>query len=415
MLILSAMLITVSGLAATPEGDAERLRDSVRIQFRVGRTELVPTLGNNGAELGRIVDSMRSYTAQDYRLDAIRVTGAASPEGSAKLNRRLSEGRAASLFAYLSQYAELPDSIRQFEYVGRDWRGLYRLVENETAMPYHEETLELLREIVLETPDGADGTDPLRRLRNFRGGRPYRYMLAKLFPDLRASQVNLYYSRPLPVVVIPEPEPEPVTYVEIVEDEEVVPVELPAKRKPFYMDLSTNLLYDACLVPNISAEFYLGANLSVDASWMYAWWGAKPGKYWWRTYGGDLELRWWFGRAAHAKPLTGHHIGIFGGMVTYDFELGKRGYLGPKWSYMGGLSYGYSLPIAKRLNMDFELGIGYLGGEYKEYLPIDGHYVWQVTKQRRYIGPVKAEVSLVWLIGRDNVNQSRAQKGEADQ
>ena len=26
---------------------------------------------------------------------------------------------------------------------------------------------------------------------------------------------------------------------------------------------------------------------------------------------------------------------------------------------------------------DFTLGIGYLGGSYKEYIPLDGHYVWQ--------------------------------------
>ena len=27
-------------------------------------------------------------------------------------------------------------------------------------------------------------------------------------------------------------------------------------------------------------------------------------------------------------------------------------------------------------------------------------YVWQCTKNRHYIGPTKAEVSLVWLLGR---------------
>ena len=103
--------------------------------------------------------------------------------------------------------------------------------------------------------------------------------------------------------------------------------------------------------------------------------------------------------------MQGHHLGFYAQIVTYDFEWGGRGYLGDKWSYGAGISYGYSHPMAKRLNLDFTIGIGYLGGEYKEYLPIDNHYVWQVTKQRHWFGPTKAEISLVWLIGRGNTNE----------
>ncbi len=59
-------------------------------------------------------------------------------------------------------------------------------------------------------------------------------------------------------------------------------------------------------------------------------------------------------------------------------------------SYGGGVAYGYSLPVGHRFNVDFTLGIGYLGGSYKEYIPLDGHYVWQTTKNRRWFGPTKA-------------------------
>jgi hypothetical protein len=41
-----------------------------------------------------------------------------------------------------------------------------------------------------------------------------------------------------------------------------------------------------------------------------------------------------------------------------------------------------------------------MGGEYKEYTHMDDCYVWQVTKSRHLIGPTKAEISLVWIIGR---------------
>ena len=120
-----------------------------------------------------------------------------------------------------------------------------------------------------------------------------------------------------------------------------------------------------------------------------------------------MEVRRWFGRKADEKPLQGHHIGVYGQLFTYDFELGGRGYLGDKWSYALGISYGYSLPLAKRLNLDFNLGLGYWGGKYKEYLPIEGHYVWQSTKKRHWWGPTKAEVSLVWLLGKSNFNHQK--------
>ena len=98
---------------------------------------------------------------------------------------------------------------------------------------------------------------------------------------------------------------------------------------------------------------------------------------------------------------------------TFDFELGGRGYMGgepggdifDRACFGGGIEYGYSLPIARRLNIDFSAGIGYLGGKYYEYIPIDQCYVWQATKNLHYFGPTKVEVSLVWLIGRGNYNK----------
>ena len=188
--------------------------------------------------------------------------------------------------------------------------------------------------------------------------------------------------------------------VEVVVNQEASPCTF-----PLYMSLSTNTLLDLLLTPNIGAEVYLGANFSVDANWHYAWWKIQKHNYFWRTYGGDLSLRWWFGKPSRTKPLTGHHIGPYGQMITYDFEFGKEGVLADRWSWTVGLEYGYSLPIAERLNLDFTIGAGYHWGEFFEYKPVDGHYVWQATKRRQYMGPTKLEVSLVWLIGCDNYNK----------
>ena len=123
-------------------------------------------------------------------------------------------------------------------------------------------------------------------------------------------------------------------------------------------------------------------------------------------------MRKWFGGAAREKPLTGHHLGIYGQIFTYDFETGGLGYMGGRpggtlWgrmNYAAGVEYGYSLPVARRLNVDFTIGVGYWGGTYHEYKPVDGCYVWQSTRQRHWLGPTKAEVSLVWLVGCGNYN-----------
>lgn len=97
--------------------------------------------------------------------------------------------------------------------------------------------------------------------------------------------------------------------------------------------------------------------------------------------------------------MSGHHIGLYGQGFTYDFELGARGQLS-EFSYGAGVSYGYALPVLKSLNLDFCLGFGYLGGDYKVYDPDGGCYVWKETRGRHYFGPLRLEISLVWLIGR---------------
>ena len=215
----------------------------------------------------------------------------------------------------------------------------------------------------------------------------------------KTHEISLSQDAAQPVAV----EPEPVVEEQPVEDQE-------SEKKPYYLAVKTNMLYDLGIVPNIGVEVYLGKNFSVVGNWMYSWWKSDKVHWYWRTYGGDLAFRYWFGKASKEKPLQGHHLGLYGQIVTYDFELGGKGLLADRWSWSAGAEYGYSLPIARRLNIDFTLGIGYHKGEFYEYLPIDGHYVWQATKRRQYIGPTKAEISLVWQIGRGNINAGKGGK-----
>lgn len=414
-------------------GSAEETRDSVRVYFHQGKTDIDLCLRDNRQALERIcrqVSESRPDTV--FSVCKIVVVGAASPEGSVELNRRLSELRAQSLFEYVCRHSPLPDTLKTSVFVGRDWKGLLHLVENEPGMPGKPETMEILRSIVSEVEKGGDGENKIGELKRLRGGEPYRYMYRKLFPELRASRLYIRYETvrkpfPVPDVVVPEEE-DILTLTDTlpmtegkreISVSEVSVLETPAReksRKPFYMAVKTNMLYDALLVPNIGVEFYLGRNWSLAGNWMYAWWKNDRKHHYWRTYGGDVAIRKWFGNKADEKPLTGHHLGVYGQLFTYDFERGGKGYMGGKpggtlWdelNYAVGVEYGYSLPVARRLNIDFTLGIGYWGGKFYEYLPADGHYAWQSTKNRHWFGPTRAEVALVWLIGRGNCN---AQKG----
>ena len=179
-----------------------------------------------------------------------------------------------------------------------------------------------------------------------------------------------------------------------------------ADKDSLYWSLKTNILYDAMLIPNISAELYLGQHWSLGGGFWYTWFSSDKCHKYWRTYGGELNIRRYFGTQTSIKPLTGHHIGMASQIMMYDFELGGKGCMS-NCSYSVGAEYGYSIPIGRRLNLDLGLAIGYLGGEYKEYSPIGNHYVWQSTHNRHWFGPIKAEVTLAWQLGKTNINKKK--------
>ncbi len=187
----------------------------------------------------------------------------------------------------------------------------------------------------------------------------------------------------------------------------------------FHMGIKTNLLYDVLCVPNLGFEFYLAQGWSIGLSYAHAWWSIQERDFFYRYYGGEMAIRKYFGKAS-TQALSGHHIGLYGQYFTYDFELGGKGYMGglpggkifDEPSYSIGLEYGYSLPVTPHLNFDFVIGVGYQGGKYYEYEAIDGCYVWQATKQRRYFGPTKAEISLVWNIGNKGDKKEKAKEAD---
>ena len=382
------------------DGKYETLEEHFMMHFHWDKTNFDPDYLTNASELERL----RSFVdGLDWNLvDRIEMYSYASPEGVYEHNQYLSRGRSDTMLKYITE--NYPDMVPKLttDPRGESWAGLWDYVEADTYLSEASKTAIMK---ILDS-DINVGTKKWR----LEHQADYKYLYKTYYPLLRNTGIMVVHFKRLPDPE-PEPIPEPEPVIELEPEPEPEPMPLVKEKSPQYWYVKTNLLYDALLVPNIGAEFSLGDRWSIGGNWMYEWIKTDKKHDYWRIYGGDIHVSKWFGRSSEPKPLTGNHIGIYAGIVTYDFELGHRGYLAPRWSYGGGVEYGYSKPIGKRLNLDFTIGVGYLGGKYYEYLPIDQCYVWQCTKHRHFVGPTKLELNLVWQLGRGNVNKKYVKGG----
>ena len=162
--------------------------------------------------------------------------------------------------------------------------------------------------------------------------------------------------------------------------------------------LRNNMLYDVVVAPNLGVEVGLARKWSVALSGTYGWMEGTPWHENIRVVVGDAEVRYWLSGSAMQRGL---HVGAYGAIYRYDFLFHDKGEQA-KANWGGGLSLGYTLNIDCHFCIDFSIGIGYVGGKFKSYEVSDDvlrHNVWTADKIRHYIGPTKAEISLVWNIG----------------
>lgn len=410
---------------------AASIQDSLRttIYFRPGYSLLELSYRDNAANMKALTQGIQTIKGNPcVQLQHIRILSAASPEGNSALNKRVAKRRGERLRDYLKETLVLPDSIFTVSSAGEDWQGLASLIAKEKT-PWRNKALQIIRhtpEWVTRNGKVVDGRK--RQLQNLDGGKAWKYMLDNHFYTLRTGavvvcevktlaaestpsaaeasleQARLEQARPESASQSPSSPPFPAipSQVHPSSESQAPPV-------ASYFALKSNLLYDALLVPNLSLEASIGSGWTLGAGGMFAWWSKDAKHRYWRIYGGGLEIRKYFGTLSKSKPLQGHHLGIYGDFLTYDFEFGAKGYQS-KATYAAGIKYGYSHPIANRLNLDFALGIGYLHSNYKTYVPRDGCYVYQETKKRKWLGPTQAEISLVWLLGKGNTNNKKGGK-----
>lgn len=188
------------------------------IDFKVGKAEIDPALGENGFQIDNIKMNLRRLISnEEFVLDSITIAAFASPEGTVAANRRLSALRASSTADYFSSFARhYRDSLKSEagmaivvgedlqesgmeqagDYVsdirfmsingGENWDYLTTLVENSVKMT--EEEKAHYRECL-------DIRDQDVRESRMKTQSYYQAMKRDMYPKLRKVQFNFFLHR----------------------------------------------------------------------------------------------------------------------------------------------------------------------------------------------------------------------------
>lgn len=153
--------------------------------------------------------------------------------------------------------------------------------------------------------------------------------------------------------------------------------------------LKTNALLWATVSPNLSAEFVVSHNMSLDLSASFNVWSPYSGIKM-DHVAVSPELRYWFGR-----PMSQHYLGL---TVLYtNYDMGYKGTLYDGQALGGGISYGYNFVLGKHWNLELTAGIGavfHWQYKYKDYeqRPADyNSFGWNFV-------PVKLGVNVSYVI-----------------
>jgi tetratricopeptide (TPR) repeat protein len=123
-------------------------------------------------------------------ITGISIRAYASPEGTYEENLALSKKRAKALLDYIRGKYRLSAQLKVFsEGYGEDWDRLVDLIKADPKVENRTQIMDIIRRV-----DIFDGRE--KQIMDIAGGRPYLYMLDKLFPLLRRSDYRIEYTVP---------------------------------------------------------------------------------------------------------------------------------------------------------------------------------------------------------------------------
>lgn len=172
-----------------PKDSAEKifnLSGRANVIFKVNRTEIDWSYAGNHAELDTILRTINAVRDNpDAMVEAIHLTGYASPEGSYDNNVRLAKGRTEAVKEYVMRNSTFPASIYHTASVPEDWSGLREWIaasniENRDAM---------LAFIDDKSIPEEKRNDIFRQ----RFPEQYPFLLAGVYPSLRHTDYKITY------------------------------------------------------------------------------------------------------------------------------------------------------------------------------------------------------------------------------
>lgn len=183
--ILFVVIILLCGIKAV----GQEISDSLRIHFQQSKSLFNESVAGNSQFYGSLADLLEMAKRKDIEIVSVKIYGAASPEGGIDYNKGLSKRRADRIASYIAEVGGgriSPEVVA----VGRDWNGLYALAVDDCELPSREATLDLLRRLAMPNDKESEGR-MFAQLKVLDGGKPYRYMYGRLFPELRKAGVKV--------------------------------------------------------------------------------------------------------------------------------------------------------------------------------------------------------------------------------
>lgn len=169
-----------------PEPVKERHESGVaRLNFHLDKYDIVPSLGNNRAELDsirRTIDKVRDDA--DVTITSIELHGYASPDGNYYHNADLARNRIRALYLYLRDMYNLPDGLYRNNTTPEDWEGAIAQARKSDLIKKDE----VLR--IMESEMHPDQKEAQLRLKT---PADYRFLVDNVFPGLRRTEYTVNY------------------------------------------------------------------------------------------------------------------------------------------------------------------------------------------------------------------------------
>lgn len=158
----------------------------------------------------------------------------------------------------------------------------------------------------------------------------------------------------------------------------------------YHLSLRANLLRWATLTPDLGLEWRICPSwgIAVNGSWTSWSWSDKDRRY--ALWEVAPEVRYYMGEK------KAWYLGAMFKAGQFNYKLSETGKQGDLMG--GGITAGYQLRLNKALDLDFNLGLGYLNADYEKYEVIDGVRVRRGNETKDWWGPVNAGVTLVWKL-----------------